>query len=110
MNDTLVSGGSDGFVRVWSLKTMALVHGIAAADNSITGLEFNHSRILTGSSDGRVKVWDTITGELVRELGEPAEAVWRVSMSEGMAVVICSRKERVSLEVRIPFVWAIGSY
>jgi F-box and WD-40 domain protein CDC4 len=79
-NDTLVSGGSDGTIRIWSLFKIAPLHRIAAADNSITGVEFDHNRILSGASDGRVRVWNMATGAMVRELGEMADAVWRVSM------------------------------
>jgi len=98
-NDTLVTGGSDGSVRVWSLQTFAPVHRLAAHDNSVTSLQFDDSRIVSGGSDGRVKVWDLARGGLVRELGQPAEAVWRVVFEEEKAVVLASRNGKTVMEV-----------
>lgn len=98
--DTLVTGGSDGSVRVWSLTKMAPIHRLAAHDNSVTSLQFDSSRIVSGGSDGRVKVWSLQTGQLLRELSTPAEAVWRVAFEEEKAVIMASRAGRTVMEVR----------
>lgn len=97
--DTLVTGGSDGSVRVWSLERLVPIHRLAAHDNSVTSLQFNESRIVSGGSDGRVKVWDVKTGNLVRELGQPADAVWRVVFEEEKAIIMASRAQRTIMEV-----------
>ncbi|KAL6716909.1 hypothetical protein ACLMJK_004821 [Lecanora helva] len=97
--NTLVTGGSDGSVRVWSLTSFSPIHRLAAHDNSVTSLQFDDVRIVSGGSDGRVKIWDTNTGELIRELSQPAEAVWRVAFeSEGCVVMAC-RGGRTIMEV-----------
>ena len=98
-HNTLVTGGSDGSVRVWSLQTFTPIHRLAAHDNSVTSLQFDDSRIVSGGSDGRVKVWDLARGTLVRELGQPAEAVWRVVFEEEKAVVLASRGGKTVMEV-----------
>jgi F-box and WD-40 domain protein CDC4 len=98
--DTLVTGGSDGSVRVWSLQRMAPIHRLAAHDNSITSLQFDSNRIVSGGSDGRVKIWDLRTGQQVRELSQPAEAVWRVAFEEEKAVIMATRGGRTVMEVR----------
>jgi F-box and WD-40 domain protein CDC4 len=105
---TLVTGGSDGIAYLWSLHAIAPICRISAADNSITCLQFDHRRIVTGSSDGKVKVWDIKTGELVRELGSPSDAVWRLHISESMAVIIRSRIGKTLLEVMAPLHHAPG--
>ena len=97
--NTLVTGGSDGSVRVWSLEKMACVHRLAAHDNSVTSLQFDETRIVSGGSDGRVKVWDLRTGTLVRELSSPAEAVWRVAFEDEKAVILAMRATRTIMEV-----------
>lgn len=97
--DILVTGGSDGSVRVWSLVTMGAIHRLAAHDNSVTSLQFDDTRIVSGGSDGRVKVWDLQTGALVRELGSPAEAVWRVAFEDEKAVILAGRANRTIMEV-----------
>lgn len=100
--NTLVTGGSDGSVRVWSLEKNVCVHRLAAHDNSVTSLQFDETRIVSGGSDGRVKVWDLRTGALVRELSSPAQAVWRVAFEEEKAVILASRADRTIMEVRNP--------
>ena len=97
--NTLVTGGSDGSVRVWSLKTYQPVHRLAAHDNSVTSLQFDDSRIVSGGSDGRVKIWDTKNGTLIRELSQPAEAVWRVAFESERCVIMASRGGRTIMEV-----------
>jgi F-box and WD-40 domain protein CDC4 len=96
---TLVTGGSDGSVRVWSLNTYTPIHRLAAHDNSVTSLQFDDSRIVSGGSDGRVKIWDLKSGLLIRELSQPAEAVWRVAFEEERSVVLASRQGRTVMEV-----------
>ena len=97
--NTLVTGGSDGSVRVWSLIFNAPIHRLAAHDNSVTSLQFDDTRIVSGGSDGRVKIWDTNTGNLIRELSQPAEAVWRVAFESERCVVMASRTGRTIMEV-----------
>ena len=97
--NTLVTGGSDGSVRVWSLITNAPIHRLAAHDNSVTSLQFDDARIVSGGSDGRVKIWDTKTGAQIRELSQPAEAVWRVAFESERCVVMASRAGRTVMEV-----------
>ena len=96
---TLVTGGSDGSVRVWSLKSYSPIHRLAAHDNSVTSLQFDDTRIVSGGSDGRVKIWDLKTGLLIRELSQPAEAVWRVAFEEERSVVLATRQGRTVMEV-----------
>lgn len=97
--DVLVTGGSDGSVRVWSLNEYQPIHRLAAHDNSVTSLQFDDTRIVSGGSDGRVKVWDLRKGTLVRELSQPAEAVWRVVFEEEKAVIMASRGGKTVMEV-----------
>ena len=97
--NTLVTGGSDGSVRVWSLNSNSPIHRLAAHDNSVTSLQFDDARIVSGGSDGRVKIWDTNTGSLIRELSQPAEAVWRVAFESERCVVMACRGGRTIMEV-----------
>ncbi len=73
---------------------------MVAHDNSVTSLQFDDARIISGGCDGRVKIWDIKTGMLVRELGAPAEAVWRVAFEEERAVVLALRRSRTVMEVK----------
>lgn len=98
-DNILVTGGSDGSVRVWSLTEYQPIHRLAAHDNSVTSLQFDDVRIVSGGSDGRVKVWDLKKGTLVRELSQPADAVWRVVFEEEKAVIMASRNQKTVMEV-----------
>lgn len=98
-DDIVMSGSSDGTFRKWSLGNTVPVFQVAAHENSLTSLHFDHRRVLTGSSDGTVKVWDAQTGELVRELGDPSDAVWQTHLSEKMAVIIKSLNNKCIIEV-----------
>lgn len=115
--NTLVTGGSDGSVRVWSLEKSALekppsacVHRLAAHDNSVTSLQFDEVRIVSGGSDGRVKVWDLRTGCQVRDLSTPADAVWRVGFEQEKAVILASRQGKTVMEVRLRFLVSCGPH
>lgn len=99
---TLVTGGSDGSVRVWSLERFCPIHRLAAHDNSVTSLQFDDTRVVSGGSDGRVKVWDLKTGHLVRELIAQGEAVWRVAFEDEKCVAMALRNNRTVMEVSGP--------
>lgn len=86
-------------MRVWSLESYSPIHRLAAHDNSVTSLQFDENRIVCGGSDGRVKIWDVKTGQLIRELSQPDEAVWRVAFEEERSVVLASRQGRTVMEV-----------
>jgi F-box and WD-40 domain protein CDC4 len=96
---TLVTGGSDGSVRIWSLERFCAIHRLAAHDNSVTSLQFDDTRVVSGGSDGRVKVWDLKTGHLVRELVTQGEAVWRVAFEEEKCVAMALKNSRTVMEV-----------
>ncbi|KAL9009812.1 MAG: hypothetical protein Q9173_005187 [Seirophora scorigena] len=89
----------DIHLRVWSLNSYIPIHRLAAHDNSVTSLQFDDLRIVSGGSDGRVKIWDLSTGSLIRELSQPAEAVWRVAFESERCVVMASRTGRTIMEV-----------
>jgi len=98
-DNILVTGGSDGSVRVWSLETMAAIHRLAAHDNSVTTLQFDKTRIVSGGSDGRVKIWDVKTGYLIRELSSQFQAVWRVAFEAEKCIILAQKQNRTVMEV-----------
>ena len=99
--DTLVTGSSDGSVWVWSLHDMAPLYQLAAHTHGVVSLQFDDIRVVSGGGDGLVKVWDLKTGQLVRELGKPADIISKVAFEDEKAVVIASRNGQTVMEVRL---------
>jgi len=95
----LATGGSDGRVITFSLKTYTPLHRIAAHDSSVTSLQFDKHFLVTGGNDGRVRLFETGTGKYVRELTEPCESVWKVVYKGDVCAVMCKRAGRTVLEI-----------
>jgi len=79
---TLVTGGSDGKVIIFSLESYTMVHQLLAHDNSVTCLQFDDRFIVTAGNDGKVKLWNFKTGEFVRELCDQSDQIWKVSFRD----------------------------
>ncbi|ORZ02494.1 WD40-repeat-containing domain protein [Syncephalastrum racemosum] len=88
----LVSGGSDGCIRVWDLCSFECIRQIAAHDNSVSCLHANHKRILSGSTDGHVFLWSIETGDKIREFTQPGRTVWKLQFTDSRAVVVVQRR------------------
>ena len=64
----VISGGSDGTVRVWDLATGTPVGdpftGHSDPVNAVAAAELDgRPVVISGSSDGTVRVWDLATGD-----------------------------------------------
>ncbi|MGW2650160.1 WD40 repeat domain-containing protein [Streptomyces sp. NPDC001393] len=74
-----VSGGTDGLVRVWDLRTgaqRALLTGHQGAINAVACTEVDGTSVaLTGGDDYTVRVWDLSTGENLAVLSGQGGAV-----------------------------------
>ncbi|MBW0534913.1 hypothetical protein O181_074628 [Austropuccinia psidii MF-1] len=98
-SNMLVTGGSDGRVVIFNLESFECVHRLCAHDNSVTCLQFDDRFVVTGGNDGRVKLWDFKTGAFIRELAEPCEAVWRITLRDDKAILLCKRDGKTVMEV-----------
>ena len=67
----LATGGSDGFLRLWTFPEMSRTHEIEAHEKEIDDLDFSPdgSRIVTISKDRRAFVWDVAKGRKHAEMG-----------------------------------------
>lgn len=69
-SEVLVTGGSDGHVRVWKLRTATAVRDIPAHSDEIVDLDIDllGKCLATISRDGRSSVWSLANGEKVSDL------------------------------------------
>lgn len=91
--DTLATAGADGLLRAWSLADMTLRFSVHAHENSVTDLQLYEQYIVTGGSDGCVKLWNLETGQLLRGLGDPAKAVWKVAFGQQNSIIVALRRD-----------------
>ncbi|KAG2225218.1 hypothetical protein INT45_009547 [Circinella minor] len=96
----LVSGASDGCLRIWELRNFRCKHQVSAHDSSVSCLQADQKRILSGGSDGRVKLWNLETGHLIRDFTAPARTVWKLQFTDTKAVVV-SQKPRTDTIVPV---------
>lgn len=61
----LASGGSDGIVRLWDLRTGEVVRQLLGHTGPITSLQFDDTCLVTGSADSTVRIWDLRTGKII---------------------------------------------
>jgi len=79
--NVLISGGKDGYLRVWTLNTNACVLEIPAHNFGIYKIEFfnNGKHFCTASRDKSIKIWDTndcsVISKLERKQGGHSHAV-----------------------------------
>ena len=95
----LATGGSDGRVITFCLKTYNVLHHIAAHDSSVTSLQFDDNLLVTGGKDGRVRLFETQTGNPVRELNDSSERVWKVAYTKETCAIMCKRAGHTVMEV-----------
>ncbi|KAI9272874.1 WD40-repeat-containing domain protein [Phascolomyces articulosus] len=96
----LVSGASDGCLRIWELRTFRCKHQVSAHDSSVSCLQADQKRILSGGSDGRVKLWNLETGHLIRDFTDPSRTVWKLQFTDTKAVVV-SQKPRTDMVIPV---------
>ena len=94
----ILTGDSNGSIRIWSTEDYSELRKIDAHKNSVTGMQCKESRIVSGSSDGMVKLWDMESGELVKEL-TTSDAVWKVGFLKEEILAVFSQSNRVTLGV-----------
>lgn len=62
----LASGGADGIVRLWDLRSGDVVRELPGRTEPITCLQFDDRNIVTGCADGCARVWDLRSGQLTQ--------------------------------------------
>ncbi|XP_065322198.1 uncharacterized protein LOC135929514 isoform X2 [Gordionus sp. m RMFG-2023] len=66
----IITGGTDGFIRIWNMDTLAIIREIKAHENEIDDLEIHPTKphIVSLSRDGHAYVWNSEDGSKICEL------------------------------------------
>ena len=71
----LVSGGADGRILTWDLRTEKILRDISAHEGSVRDLQFDSTRIISAGADNRVLIHDYATGDRLHVLRGHSDAV-----------------------------------
>ena len=84
----LVTGCHDGLIRLWDVRSGALIKALSGHRSSVTALSFSPNGELFASAalDGSVKIWDFGTGAATFTL-ENGSSVWAVASSADNSTV-----------------------
>jgi len=99
--DVMVSGSTDGSLRIWNAwKNESMYRLSAAHPSSITTLDFNQQVLATGS-ENIVRLWDLKTGFVLSSniLTEEADMVWRIAMTSNYCVVAYQSKGATRMDI-----------
>jgi len=94
-----MTGGGDGYMYMWNLRTMECVYRVQAHDQSVTSLCLDAKRVVTGGNDGAVKLWDRQTGKFIQLLTKTDAPIWRVAICEERVVVCMQKNGRTATEI-----------
>ena len=99
----LVTGGEDGYVRVWDVAPLKLVWQERQHREAVYSVAFSRDRklVASGGYDGKVLLWDAERGQPLRHAGSAVDAVGRVTSvafsPDDSLLAIGSLKDTVTL-------------
>ena len=90
--ETLVSGGGDGVVKLWSLDsheggTLTEDTSLENGDASILSMAIDGTVLYTGRLEGDVNVWDLDTRQLIRTV--KAHSADILALAVGYSLLFC---------------------
>jgi F-box and WD-40 domain protein CDC4 len=94
----LATGGSDGRVITFCLRTFNALHRIDAHESSVMSLQCDAWFLVTGGNDGQARLFEMDTGRYVRELSEWSDSVWKVVHRGDVCAVMCKRAGKTVME------------
>ena len=87
--ETLISGGGDGTIKLWSLSSDANVRptspvSLENGDNSILALALDATVLYSGRLDGNIDIWDLDTRQLIRTVTVHSTDVLTLAIRHGL--------------------------
>jgi WD40 repeat protein len=97
-DDRLVSGATDGKLRVWNLETGEILQTLEGHSGRIFGVAtLDTKRIVSGSDDQTLRVWDLDTGQAIKVLEGRAGRVRAFRLLDGHRLVTGSGDGKVRI-------------
>ena len=96
--DWLVSGGGDGTVAIWDLKTGGIIRRFSGTSKSADTVSLSPDRKLVASISGPVQIWDVETGKLASEFDKLATNRMAMSPDWGTIAVDSFQFEGTKLQ------------
>lgn len=97
--NTIISGNTDGTIRVWDLQTGDCRTRIRSENGAtITCLQSDHQRLVAGC-DKYLRLWDPKTGAFIRDLITGIDTVWRVVFDDNVCVAACQTEGLTTIYV-----------
>ena len=90
----LISAGGDGFVCIWNIDDLSLLHKIKVADKScrVIAVSPDEKTIAIGSSDSAISIFETENFELIHKIEAHKNSVFALSYSpDGINLVSSGR-------------------
>ncbi|WP_179052046.1 WD40 repeat domain-containing protein [Nostoc sp. TCL26-01] len=80
---TLVSGGSDGIIKLWDASTGKVIHTMTGHSNAVISVSFSPDgkTLVSNSYDETIKLWDIATGKEIRSLKDEQFLTFSFSFS-----------------------------
>jgi len=97
----LVSGNTNGTVKIWDSETWTSVKQFTAHTKDVAYIEFGQNNLVaTSSYKGTIKIWNCDTWELVQTLQTLEEEIDEVAFTQNNMLVVLN-KNRTNSKIKI---------
>lgn len=98
----IVSGGDDGFVKIWDYQTKACLVTFDAHQDNVTDVAFHPDLplIFSAGEDNHIKIYNTITFRQEEDLDYNYERVWSINtLADGNLIAFGTDQATVVVKV-----------
>ena len=86
INGNLVTGLSDGTLKVYDINSGSLLLSCKEHEDSITSISVNQQKIITAAKDKTIKIWDVNNLNLLKSIPAHNAAIWSVLSNDNSII------------------------